>query len=326
MNFLKSVALGVYLYPVRWCAGLVPRKVFLSVFEQIVRIIVRVNKAKTFELVHMYQKMAGPRPGSQDSNFRTIRRMAEKSRVRAMMDYTEFLFFPRLGEDNIDKLISIQGRHHLDDNLGKGKGVILSVFHFGTFTFVFPCIGFHGYKSVTASATNQWRKDAVNRRKGKMSLKAIDMQWEVEKNMPVKWLYVGRKNLKKDMLDTLKKGEIVTIFADGGIVKNQKVPICLGGIEFDIATFIFHLSKQSGAPVIPAFIIRNDDFTSVMKLQSPVSICEGDSESDYRRDARNLSRRLYGQFLEYPCHYLNQMQNFKTMGRLRDAEQSNKNR
>ena len=151
----------------------------------------------------------------------------------------EFFYLLSLNRDQVDAMIDIEGREHLDDALAQGNGCIVVTAHYGNWELLARKFAICGYKiNVIARDSDDPGMTTITTR-----IRETGGYRVFDRDQPI----IGA-------FRSLKNNEILGILPD----QNES-----GGIFVDFfsrpvatATGPAVLSLKSGAPIVPAFAAR----------------------------------------------------------------------
>jgi KDO2-lipid IV(A) lauroyltransferase len=181
---------------------------------------------------------------------------------QGMVEMLYFMAHPAL----TDEKVSFEGRHHLDEAIKQGRGVIAVTAHFGNFPLMMLYCARQGYKTsaIIRPARDRELEDYLLRKRTACGLKTI--------------YAVPRRECVVNSLKALSGNEILFIpldqnfGADGGVFVDffgQKAATATGPVVF---------ARRSKAPILPMFIIRQDDDTHKIVIEPPLVFEEGPDE------------------------------------------------
>jgi len=187
--------------------------------------------------------------------------------------------------------IKIQGKEFLDESLAKGKGVIALGAHLGSFTLLGTRLAVEGYPFNLVVNVGHFPK---------LWERLAFYQGIVgQKTFPLKPTSIS---IKKS-LNCLHRNEILYTVADeqqrrGGL----PVPF-FGQIAYTPpGPAIFSL--KTGAPILPMFVLREDDLKRTLVIGKPVEI---ERTSDEKKDVEMLTAKFTKTIEEmvrqYPNHW-----------------------
>lgn len=210
----------------------------------------------------------------------------------------EVLLYPTLDAGVIKRLVTIEGREHLDSALAEGRGVLLFQAHFGAFQMVMPAIGYSGYtmSQISASAA-LWKDDAD----ADIQKRSFDIKAEYEYTLPV--THISVKSSLRPAFRALGRGEIVGITVDGG-----------GGNKVEQVDFIGRVANfqqggadlaiRTGAAVVPAFIVTHPGLRHTLTIHPALKF---DSSATRQENIRSIMQSfasiLERYVYDHPDHY-----------------------
>lgn len=167
----------------------------------------------------------------------------------------DFFSFSKLNPDDIDKLVNVRGLENLRKSLDKGKGVIVLTAHLGNWELcgvVTALLGFSVNAVVLSHENTKINRLFVNQRMSK-GIKVISVG-----SGPSEYLNVLRQNkligLLGDRITRDGSGVEVNFFNKPALV--PKGPAVL--------------SLRTGAPIVPAFMIRAPSDTFNLIFEEPI--------------------------------------------------------
>jgi KDO2-lipid IV(A) lauroyltransferase len=196
--------------------------------------------------------------------------------ARNLVDYGRF---DTITDETLDRLIpSAQNLHFLEESFSKGRGVILVTGHIGNWELGALFFARHGFKiNVVTIPEGRERIDSI---RGAYRMRQ-DIRTIVVDGSPFSSL---------EIVAALRRGEIVAMLVDrwegaGG------VPAKFFGAERRFPRGPFVLSRATGAPVIPAFIVREGSIYRGV-VDPPFLMEEPEDEPGARRVSESLERMI----------------------------------
>ncbi len=192
-----------------------------------------------------------------------------KISVRAFRNFAKYLVdffcFQRLDARYIKNNIRIENRHYFDEALSKGKGVVVLSAHLGNWELGGVVTAILGYQFYVVALPHKDKKvdDLFNYQRESKGMKVVPL---------------GRAVAA--CLNALKENKMVGLAADrdftekGVIVDFFGRPSCFpkGPAAFALKT---------GAAIVPAFMLRNEDDSFVLKIERPLEfIPSGKKDND----------------------------------------------
>lgn len=233
--------------PLRFCYGLA---VFLSDVHYMF-----ADKDR----LYTWQNLKAIFPHKRTKDIRRIRRRMFRNFAKYLVD---FFRFPIIDQNYIEKFITLENRHHIDEALKKNKGVIVLTAHIGNWELGGLTLGVLGYPfwAVALEHKNKKVNDFFNIRRESKGVRVIQF---------------GKA--AKTCLNLLKSNKLVALLGDrdfsneAGLVMNffgKKSYIPKGPAAFAIKT---------GALIVPGFMIRNPDDTFTLRMEKPIETLPSDT-------------------------------------------------
>lgn len=195
-----------------------------------------------------------------EKDSKEIRRIAELSfeyMSRGVFELLYLLEHPNL----IRQKVSIEGKENLDKAISEGKGVICVSAHFGNFPLMLFKFARDGYQTncILRNMRDQQVEDIFHKKRTSVGLKTIYSKPRAE---------CVNKSLK-----VLRNNELLFIqldqnFGSGGVF------VDFFGVKAATATGPVVFAMRTGSPILPVFIIRNDDNTHKMIIEPPFHLDE----------------------------------------------------
>ncbi len=184
----------------------------------------------------------------------------------------ELFFFPSLNKENIDRFISIENLHYVDELLKFGKGIIVLAAHFGNWEMGGITMGLKGYP-MNALVLDHRNKSVnnffVNRRESKG-----------ERNIPLGFAI-------RRCFEALRQNEILAVLGDrefNRLKKGIKINFCGRETRPCIPKGAAKLAIKTGAKIIPAFVVREKNNRLRLVFKEPLEVnYNGNEEEDVRR-------------------------------------------
>ncbi len=172
--------------------------------------------------------------------------------------------------------IKIEGKEHLDAALGRGKGVIALGAHLGSFTLLGSRLAVEGYPFNLIVNVGHYPR---------LWGRLADYQKGVgQQTIPLK---PASASIKKS-LNCLHRNEILYIVADeqqrrGGL----PVPF-FGQIAYTPSGAAI-LSLKTGAPILPMFVLRDNDVNRTLVIRNPLQF---ERSEDEKKDIERLTTQF----------------------------------
>lgn len=241
------------------------------------RILGRYRKVARKNLALIYpEKPEAERERMARAVFRHFGRMAG-----------EFIKLPRLAQDEIERLVTVEGEENLKAALAMGKGVLLITGHFGNWEFMARWLSIHNYP------INVVARDARDPA-------ATKLLTDTREGNGAQVLYRG--NSARAVLQCLKKNEIVALLPDQNAA-DVFVPFMGKRTGTVDGPGIIHL--KMGAPLLFAWCIRTPDDRFQITFEAPVvEAPTGEKSADVERVMTLINARIEARIRQTPTQWL----------------------
>jgi len=196
--------------------------------------------------------------------------------ARNLVDYGRF---DTITDESLDRLLSsVQDLHFLEESFAKGRGVILVTGHIGNWELGALFFGRLGFKiNVVTIPEGKERIDSI---RGAYRMRQ-DIRTIVVDGSPFASL---------EIVAALRRGEIVAMLVDRW-EGSDGVPAKFLGADRRFPRGPFVLSRATGAPILPAFIVR--DGSIYRGVVDPPFFMDGpEDEPGARRVSASLERMI----------------------------------
>jgi KDO2-lipid IV(A) lauroyltransferase len=228
-----------------------------------------------------------------EKDSKEIRRLAKEIFYHFTLTPLETLYLAANGIpfDRFLLKIKIAGKEHLDAALARGKGVIALGAHLGSFTLLGTRLAVEGYPFNLIVNVGRFRK---------LWGRLAYYQGIVgQQTIPLK---PASASIKKS-LNCLHRNEILYIVADeqqrrGGL----PVPF-FGQIAYTpLGPAIFSL--KTGAPILPMFVLRDDELNRTLVIKSPLPFERTkDEKKDIERLTNQFTKAIEETVRQYPSQW-----------------------
>jgi KDO2-lipid IV(A) lauroyltransferase len=190
----------------------------------------------------------------------------------------DFFRYARLTREEVRQRVSLQHVDYLEQCMALKRGVLVLTAHFGNWELGGAAVAALGYK-VNALALPA-RLEKLN-----------EMFQKLREQRGMKVIPINRSAVLS-MLRCLKNGEIVAVLGDRDFTgKDDRIEFF--GEPACIPRGPAWLSVKSGAPVVPAFLLRQVDDTFLLRFHPPIFPEQEGSEDAVRaKICRALEREI----------------------------------
>ncbi|MBR2733788.1 MAG: lysophospholipid acyltransferase family protein [Selenomonadaceae bacterium] len=218
------------------------------------------------------------------------RKLVRESFVNLARNMLDILYMPNLNEKNLSQYIEIDHLERMRMALMEGNGVVVLTGHIGTWEWLSAAFTLNGMP-VTAIAKLQPNAEYS---------RALD---DLRATIHVEIFNRGTNELRAAGR-ALKDGKILGFLADqdagpgGAFIKflGKTASTPLGPAVF---------SRRFSAPVVPAFIIRQENGRHLVKIGKPLHFEDtGDTDADLLRFTEQMTKILEDVIRENPTQWL----------------------
>ena len=216
-------------------------------------------------------------------------RIAREAFVNLGRNLSELALYPRLTDDNIHQLVSMEGREVLERARAEGRGIIIITGHIGNWELIptyFLAIGFTGGVVARRIYYEKYERLLYRLRRSK------------------RFRVFYRDESPKEILRTLKNNEVVGILADQDVRKLPGVFVDFFGIPAYTPTAPVLIAMKSGAPLIPGHIVRKGRNHTII-IEEPLALrSTGDKKADLVYNTQLWSRSIERYIRERPDQWV----------------------
>lgn len=289
-NLLKDIGRLFFWYPVRWVLLLLP---FSSMYR-VGTLLGYINYlfSGSAIIITMRRNISEALGYSERESANIIRRNLQNHLVNVL----EFIKYPQINKNSIRTYLTVDGISTLDNELKKGKGVILATAHFGAKQFMQVGLGLMGYKlNQVHYHMNRHELTLIQR---KVSQK---MRRNIEDKIPASFIAAG--SFIRPAYRCLKNNEVLIVAADGiGMPEHMSrgyLPIPFLGKEMLFPSNMLALAERTGATILPAFVARQEGSHHRLIIENPLHTCPGHPE----KSLRDFALRLEKYVITYPYQW-----------------------
>jgi KDO2-lipid IV(A) lauroyltransferase len=185
-------------------------------------------------------------------------KIARTSMFNQSFNFFEFCMFPSLDENWISQNIKFEGLEYFEEALKKGKGVFLLSLHMGHGDMAVSMLAHRGYKVslISKNFSNKW----------------INQFWyNTRKKFNAKFIEPHGASTPFEILRNLRGKESVVFVLDQFMGEPFGIETTFFGVKTGTAIGLSLFAMKSGAPVIPIFNRRTEDFKNHITFLPEVS-------------------------------------------------------
>jgi len=281
---LKYIALLFIWYPLRSAIYFMPSCVIAFGSSLAARLALRLSARRATVMREELKALISGLP--EDLCRETI----EKAFKFLIMEEAERLFFDK--EKKVLSLVEFKGLDNLDSALKDGKGAILSLMHFGNHLLVIPALGYKGYPIYQLA--EQGVSGGSTRGEGFLQGILVRKRKKIAEAMPAGMIHANK--MSKKVYTVLKENKVLLAAIDGRVAKNTKGFEFLGR-QMLLSNGVFKLALSTGAPVLPLFMVRNEEGRNLLVIEERLEFKTPDE------GVEKYLKIFERYFLKFPHHY-----------------------
>lgn len=225
----------------------------------------------------------------QDAALPAIDRTAQNILRNHLKNYYDFFRSIQLTQDDIAKLVQVNGFENLEQALERGKGVVFITAHFGNLDIVGQTFAIRGYK-VTTPAEHVKPEILYQRIVATRAAKGLTI-------IPVDGPLLA-------LVRALKKNEIVGLAADLDVTKSG-ILVDFFDAPARLPDGHVQLALRTGATLLPAFSVRLPDNTFAAYAEPAIELQNtGDFDADVRAGVNQVARVLEKWIGQHPAQWV----------------------
>lgn len=167
------------------------------------------------------------------------------------MNIAEEFRLQHMTEDDLKRSIVWEGDHHAREALTAGKGVIVLSAHLGNWDIL--CTMAPKFNFPTTIITKNIKNESLNK-----------FWMDARSRFGLK--FVPAHNSYRQCLAALRRNEIVGFILDQNMIRTEGIFVDFFGKPACTSPGLAYMSAQSGAPVVPTFITREDNGTHTVRM------------------------------------------------------------
>jgi KDO2-lipid IV(A) lauroyltransferase len=206
--------------------------------------------------------------------------------------FFECFYLASIFRSKVKGIANIEGRHHLDEALARGKGVITLSAHFGNFIILGSIMAQEGYPF------HMVLKDPPSKPLARLFQKfrrSAGQQWITT----TPW-----RECQKKIFRCLRKNEIICLIADE-YKRRGGVEVDFFGYKTPTAVGPAVLSLRTGAALVPLFMVRQNDDTHKIIIEPALEFnLTGNQSEDIYQITSTFTQRIEQYIRKYPTQWL----------------------
>ncbi len=261
------------------CVRYIPRSLMLflgNILGDFTFYILRIRRKQVFKNLRIAF-------GNQKSDIE-LKKIARETYKNLGKTLLEFLQLPRMNGTRIRRIVDTSELCKIDPILKEGKGAVLLGAHFGNWELLGAAFGLGGYPVNVIGRLSDNRRigNTIDRYRRLVGMKVI------QKNAPI-----------RKVLRALSNNELVAILMDQNTRKDM-VFVDFFGRPAAYAKGVAVFALRTGAPVVPAFIVREKKFHKILIGNPIYAHSSENSDNDIQRYTAQFSKVIESYIRQYP--------------------------
>lgn len=184
----------------------------------------------------------------------TLRGMTRKTFQYFGKYLVDFFRLAHLDRAEVDRQVSIEHGERLAEAFARGRGVVLVTAHLGNWELGGAVLCALGYpvSAVVAPERLPRLERLLSRQRERRGVRTVQ---------------VGKS--ARTLLRRLRAGECVALLADRDFSREQR-ELELFGMPVHLPRGAAWLAHRAGAPVLPVFLLRQEDDTYLLRVHAPI--------------------------------------------------------
>ncbi|HZR45561.1 MAG TPA: lysophospholipid acyltransferase family protein [Candidatus Manganitrophaceae bacterium] len=190
---------------------------------------------------------------------------------------------------DLQKRIEIEGWDHYRSALDQGKGVICLTAHFGNWELAPAALSFHDFQMyfVARALDNPYLNRMLN-------------AWRERNGNRI----LNKKTASDEIVRLLRKGATVGFLLDQNTARKEAVFVDYFGMPAATHKGLAILALRTGAPVVPAFIIRQEERHKLI-IEKPLEpVRTGRLQNDIYETTALFTKKIESYVRQYPDQWL----------------------
>ena len=200
----------------------------------------------------------------------------------------EILYIPALTPEKLERWVTIENRHYMDEALSGGHGAVILTAHFGNWEWMAARLVRAGFPLAAIAETqpSPGLDQLLNEHRAMVGLAPY-----------------ARGNALVAAMKALKAGNVLGFLADQD-AKANGVFVEFFGRQASTPQGPAVFAQRCGAPVVPAFIVRQPRRGQRIVLSPPIyGDAEGDHATEVLRMTEEMTRVMEERIRRYPDHW-----------------------
>lgn len=257
----------------------------------VIRVIAKVLLFIGFQLIIRQKRIAKEslkiafKGHKTPEELRDITRRCFQNFGQGIVEMLYYLSHP----EKVADVITFEGKHHLDEAIAKGNGVIAVTAHFGNFPLMMLHCAQQGYKtnSIIRPTRDEQLEKFLFQKRTEVGLNTV--------------YAIPRRECVTQSLKVLRNNEMLFIPIDQNFGSEGGVFVEFFGHKAATATGPVIFAERTKAPIIPMFIIREGKTRHRIIVEPPYEMKEfPDEEKTIQYNMEKITNLIERYIREYP--------------------------
>lgn len=228
-------------------------------------------------------------PDKSDGDIKSIQRRMFRNFAKYLVD---FFRFSKLDANYVRRNIKVENMHYFAEVFSEGKGVIAVTAHLGNWELAGAAVALLGYPVWAVALPHKDKKvnDFFNSQRASKGITVIPLGKAVRR-----------------CLSLLADNKLIALVGDRDFTEKGAVVEFFGRPSFfPVGPAAFHF--RTGAAIVPAFMLRNENGGFTLKVERPIRSDSGENRAE---DTVNLINRYKAIIEDYVRKYPDQWYMFQ---------------
>jgi KDO2-lipid IV(A) lauroyltransferase len=248
-------------------------------------------KHRRITLDNLRRSLGGERPEEE------LRRIARRTYRNVGASVAEFMKLSSLSPDRVGRWVRIEGMENYLAARAEGKGVLFLAAHFGNWELMSVALSMRGYRlfAVARPLDNPLLDRLINQKREQWGNRVL-----------------SKFGVAREVTQLLKKGESVGFLIDQNVSGRGGVFVPFFGRPASTNKGLALIALRTGAPVIPAYIVRDGEGHRFIFEKEIELVRTGDIEADVLENTARFTRIIESYVRRYPDQWLWMHRRWKT--------------
>lgn len=238
---------------------------------------------------HRRDALAAVRRSLPDKTDAEVRTIVAGMYRNLGMNLVELFRLRSAPDEYIKDFIVFEEERHLHETLKRGKGMLVLSAHLGNWDLL--CTTAPRFNFPLTIITKEIKNRALN-----------DYWMDVRRRFGLK--FVPAHQSYRLCLSALRKNEVVGFILDQNMTRDEGIFVDFFGRPACTTPGLAYMSMQSGAPVVPVFMIRRENGRHLIKVLPPIEPPPDRSPETIRDFTQRYTKVIEDMIRQYPDQWI----------------------